>query len=119
MTLPESDPILTRLAAVIEQRRQNRPAGSYTVELFDGGSSTMSAKIIDEAYELINAGAETEDDFPSRQAIIHEAADLVYHLMVFLSSHDITWRDVERELDQRFGTGGLTEKAQRNPESAP
>ncbi len=119
MTLPAPDSILTRLAAVIEQRRQNRPAGSYTVELFDGGSSMMSARIIDEAYELINAGAEAEDDFPSRQAIIHEAADVVYHLMVFLSSHGVAWHDVERELDQRFGTGGLTEKAQRRPESAP
>lgn len=116
MSSPES--VLSRLAAVIEERRQNRPGGSYTVELFDGGPAVMSMRIIDEAYELIAAGAEAESDFPSRQAITHEAADLVYHLMVFLASHQIVWQDVERELNQRFGTGGLVEKARRNPESA-
>ncbi len=119
MTTPTSESVLARLAAVIEHRRDHRPGGSYTVELFDGGPSAMSTRIIDEAYELIAAGAESENDFPSRQAITHEAADLVYHLMVFLASHEIAWQDVERELNQRFGTGGLVEKAQRRPESEP
>ncbi len=118
MSTPSPESVLSRLAAVIEQRRQNRPAGSYTVELLDGGPAMMSTRIIDEAYELITAGAEAEDDFPSRQAIIHEAADVVYHLMVFLTSHNVAWPDVERELNQRFGTGGLVEKAQRQPDSA-
>ncbi|MDP1799159.1 MAG: phosphoribosyl-ATP diphosphatase [Planctomycetaceae bacterium] len=118
MTTPAQESVLSRLATVIEQRRRERPAGSYTVELLEGGPSVMSARIIDEAYELIAAGGEAEDDFPSRQAVVHEAADVIYHLMVFLASHQVEWRDVERELDQRFGTGGLVEKARRPPESA-
>jgi phosphoribosyl-ATP pyrophosphohydrolase len=117
MTTPAPESILARLAAVIEQRQRDRPSGSYTVELLDGGSGMMSARIIDEAYELIAAAGEADDDFSSRQAIVHEAADVTYHLMVFLASHHIAWPDVERELDRRFGTGGLVEKAQRRPEA--
>lgn len=87
------------------------------MELFDGGPSIMSMRIIDEAYELIAAGAESEGDFPSRQAMVHEAADVMYHLMVYLASHDVAWQDVERELQQRFGTGGLVERARRSSEN--
>lgn len=113
MSASPSESMLSRLAAVIEQRERDRPLGSYTAELLNGGPSVLSARIIDEAYELISAGAETEEDMPSRMAITHEAADVIYHLMVFLASHKIAWSDVERELTQRFGTGGLVEKAQR------
>jgi phosphoribosyl-ATP pyrophosphohydrolase len=117
MSQPNAESVLTRLAAVIEQRRRERPGGSYTVELLDGGPAVLSARIIDEAYELIAAGAEADDDFPSRQAVTHEAADVLYHLLVFLIAQGIEWKDVERELETRFGVSGLVEKAQRRPET--
>ncbi len=116
MNIPAPESVLTRLAAVVNQRRRERPAGSYTVALLDAGPSVLSARIIDEAYELIAAGAEAEADIASRQAVSHEAADVLYHLMVFLAAHDVDWHDVERELDQRFGTGGLVEKSGRPPD---
>ncbi|HET6426569.1 MAG TPA: phosphoribosyl-ATP diphosphatase [Planctomycetaceae bacterium] len=105
--------VVARLMAVIEHRRRERPGGSYTVELLDGGPAVLSAKVIEEAYELIGAAAESTDDVPSRMAITHEAADVIFHLLVFLAANDIAWQDVERELEQRFGVSGLTEKAHR------
>ena len=108
-----------RLAAVIDQRRRERPGNSYTVELLDGGPAVLSAKIVEEAYELVSAAAESTDDVPSRLAITHEAADLVFHLLVFLAANEVAWPDVERELTQRFGSSGLVEKAQRPRSDGP
>lgn len=112
MTTPAAESALMRLAALVEHRQQERPGGSYTVELFDGGHTVMSSKIIEEAYELVEAaGGEEPVD---RQAITHEAADLVYHLLVLLTSVGVSWQFVERELMERFGTSGLAEKAGRS-----
>lgn len=80
-------------------------------ELASGGQSVISAKIVEEAYELIEAGADREAAPP--YAVLHEAADLVFHLLVFLKLHDVAWTDVERTLADRMGVGGLAEKASR------
>jgi phosphoribosyl-ATP pyrophosphohydrolase len=109
MSAPES--IVARLAAVIESRKRLRPSGSYTVELLDAGHAAISARVIEEAYELIAAGG--DDSAHDRGAIVHEAADVVYHLLVFLAACDCDWSDVERELTQRFGIGGLEAQAAR------
>jgi len=109
MTDPES--ILAKLAAVIDSRRRERPAGSYTVELLDAGLAVIAAKVIEEAYELVHAIG--DNDTPDRAAVAHEAADVVYHLLVFLAACECPWSDVERELTQRFGVSGLVEKASR------
>ena len=44
---------------------------------------------------------------------VHEAADLMYHLMVLLVFKDVAWSDVEKELAGRFGICGLDEKESR------
>lgn len=100
--------LLRRLEQVISDRRRSRPAGSYVAELFDGGHPLLSAKVIEEAYELIEACG--GDD---RTTVVHEAADLVFHVLALLGSQDVSWSDVERALTRRFGIGGLTEKATR------
>lgn len=119
MSEPATESVLMRLATVIEQRRRERPGNSYTVELLDSGPAVLSAKIVEEAYELVSAAAESNDDVPSRLAITHEAADLVFHLLVFLAVNEVVWPDVERELTQRFGISGLIEKAQRPRSESP
>ena len=102
--------ILHQLAEVIEQRKSVHPSGSYTAELFAQGHHAIAAKVIEEAYELVSACGEEMPNYPD---VVHEAADVMYHLMVLLSSTDVAWSDVERELIQRFGTSGLVEKARR------
>jgi phosphoribosyl-ATP pyrophosphohydrolase len=106
-----NESIIARLADVIESRKRERPAGSYTVELFDAGHAAVAAKIIEEAYELVSAVG--DDEIPDRAAIAHETADVIYHLLVFLAANDCAWSDVERELTQRFGVSGLVEKRNR------
>ena len=48
-----------------------------------------------------------------KQALITEAADVVYHLMVMLASRDVAFDDVLAELARRIGTSGIDEKARR------
>lgn len=98
----------SQLEAVIADRIRQKPAGSYVAELVDGGHAAMASKIVEEAYELIEACA--EDDAAQKT---HEAADLVFHLMVLLAANNIGWHDVEAELSRRFGISGLAEKTAR------
>lgn len=103
--------IFAQLMAVLEDRKAKRPRSSYTVELFDGGVDRIGAKIVEEAAEVVEAArlATNED----RQALIHEAADLIYHLFVILAHCGVPLTDVEAELARRFGISGLEEKRRR------
>ena len=111
-TSPVDDDVLDRLEAVVRQRLRERPAGSYVVELDDGGDPAVAAKLVEEAYEVVHALGE-EEETARRAALIHEAADLLFHLFVLLGRADVTLDDVRGELAGRFGLGGLTEKSRR------
>ncbi len=102
--------ILSQLTAVIEDRKAKRPSNSYTTKLFDGGVDAIAAKVCEEAGEFVEA-ARLAGEAP--QAVIHEAADLVYHLLVMLAHCGVKLSEVEDELARRFGTSGLDEKASR------
>jgi phosphoribosyl-ATP pyrophosphohydrolase len=103
--------ILQRLMAIIEDRKANPPPKSYTTTLFAGGVPKIGEKIIEEAAEVVEAAGEPGD--VGRAHLIHEAADLVYHLFVMLGFRDIKLAEVEAELARRFGISGLDEKAAR------
>jgi phosphoribosyl-ATP pyrophosphohydrolase len=103
--------ILHQLMDVIEERRQTLPENSYTTQLFAGGVPRISEKIIEEAQEVITAA--TEDGASGRDHLIHEAADLLFHLMVLLGHQEINIQEVEDELGRRFGVSGFEEKAAR------
>ena len=105
--------VLARLMAVIEDRKANPPAKSYTTTLFAGGVEKIGAKILEEAAELIDA-ARTSDKGPKeREHLIYEAGDVLYHVLVLLGHRDIKLAEVEAELARRFGMSGLDEKAAR------
>lgn len=97
--------------AVIEDRRVNPPATSYTTRLFAGGVPKIGAKITEEAAEVVEAAAEPGEE--GRQHLIREAGDLVYHLLVMLAHRDIRLNEVEAELARREGVSGITEKESR------
>ncbi len=103
--------VLAQLMQTIEERKQHRPAHSYTTKLLDGGVQLIGQKVIEEAAEVVEAAEEMGD--PGRDHLVHEAADLVYHLLVMLAARDITLGAVEAELGRRFGISGLDEKASR------
>jgi phosphoribosyl-ATP pyrophosphohydrolase len=108
---PAPDHILSRLMALIEDRKANPPPKSYTTTLFAGGVAKIGEKITEEAAEVVEAADEPGDE--GRKHLIHEAADLVYHLFVMLGYRDIKLAEVEAELARRFGISGLDEKAAR------
>jgi len=110
-----SDSILARLMDVIDDRKRNPPAKSYTTTLLNGGPEKIGRKITEEAGEVVEAAQEAGPE--GRDHLIHEAADLIYHLWVMLAARDITLDEVEAELARRFGVSGLDEKAARTPPS--
>jgi phosphoribosyl-ATP pyrophosphohydrolase len=99
---------LARLEATIAARRAADPDSSYVARLNARGLNKIAQKLGEEASETIIA-ALVED----RAALVGEAADLMFHLMVLLSAKDIPLADVLAELDRREGVSGIAEKASR------
>jgi len=88
--------VLERLEAIVEERRQTMPEGSYTTHLFASGAEKIRKKAGEEAVELILAS--------SRDQIVYEAADLLYHMCVLLVSEGISYGEVCSELQERHAT---------------
>jgi phosphoribosyl-ATP pyrophosphohydrolase len=106
--LPPPD-TLSRLEAVIASRRDADPGSSYVAKLNAKGLTKIAQKLGEEATETVIA-ALSED----REALVGEAADLLFHLLVLLGAKDVPLADVLAELDRREGTSGIAEKASRN-----
>ena len=100
--------VLTELAAVLEQRKQESPDSSYVASLYAKGLDTILKKIGEEATETVIAAKDGD-----KAQIIYETADLWFHCMVLLAEQGLHPDDVLKELQRRFGLSGLEEKAQR------
>jgi phosphoribosyl-ATP pyrophosphohydrolase/phosphoribosyl-AMP cyclohydrolase len=100
--------IITRVAAIIARRRRQRPENSYVVSLLDAGWPKILGKILEETGELVDAL--TEGDRPHTA---HEAADVLFHILVGLEAAGVSVDDVFTQLRRRFGVSGLDEKAGR------
>ena len=87
---------LLKLEELLKKRKAELPEKSYTSELFREGSDRILKKIGEEAGEVIIAGKNTD-----RQELIHEAADLLFHLQVFLTHRDVSINEVVEELKKR------------------
>lgn len=108
---------LSALERTIASRRDEGSArASYVVQLLRGGSPAIHAKLREELDELIAAAPGT-GAVAVRSEVVHEAADLVFHLLVLLGRERIAWAEIEAELARRAGISGLEEKARRNPSS--
>ena len=100
--------VLTELATVLEQRKQESADSSYVASLYAKGLDTILKKIGEEATETVIAAKGGD-----KEQIIYETADLWFHCMVLLAEQDLHPDDVLNELQRRFGLSGLEEKAQR------
>ena len=89
---------LAELDALIAQRHEQRPAGSYTTQLFEGGIRRMAQKVGEEGVETALAAVAQDDE-----ALLGEAADLVYHLTVALRARGLGLADVAAVLAKRHG----------------
>jgi phosphoribosyl-ATP pyrophosphohydrolase len=90
--------VLDDLAALIESRKADLPEDSYTTSLFthEKGENAVLEKLGEETTELILAAK--DDD---TEELTHEAADLVYHLLVLLSMKGLDLETVRSELRER------------------
>ena len=88
-----------QLDALIRQRLQDLPAGSYTAKLAARGVTGIAQKVGEEGVELALAGAVQDDG-----DVIGESADLIYHLPVLLAFRRIALADVVAELERRHET---------------
>jgi phosphoribosyl-ATP pyrophosphohydrolase len=99
---------LARLFATIETRAGADPAASHTAALLAKGPRKCAEKFGEEAVEAIAAAAAGD-----RSGLLHEAADVLYHLQVMLKANGIAWSEVLAELNFREGRSGVAEKASR------
>jgi phosphoribosyl-ATP pyrophosphohydrolase/phosphoribosyl-AMP cyclohydrolase len=105
----EGAKILTRLAQILDARRDaSSGEKSYTRSLLDAGMPKILAKIAEEHGELAAELPAGPDD-----KVVHETADLLFHVMVGLTARRISIERVFAELARRFGTSGHDEKASR------
>jgi phosphoribosyl-ATP pyrophosphohydrolase len=95
----------------VARRADADPSVSYTRKLLDRGPAYCAKKFGEEAVETVLAGAAE-----SRERLIAEAADLVYHLFVLLRSRGVTLSEIEAALQTRTAQSGLDEKASRKDE---
>jgi phosphoribosyl-ATP pyrophosphohydrolase len=109
--------VLARLTEVIRDRKARRPPGSYTTQLLDGGVGRIGAKVLEEAAEVVEAAGNSAED--GGRAVVNEAADLTYHLLVLLAACGRGFEEVEDALARRFGVSGLEEKAGRERPRPP
>ena len=84
---------LEQLIKIIRERKNSSPDKSYTNKLLNDKNLSVS-KVKEEIGELIESVEKNSNK-------IHEAADVIYHLMVYLEANDIKIEDVMKELDSR------------------
>ena len=94
----EKNPLLflTELQDFINRRHEEMPEGSYTTSLFKDGVNRIAQKVGEEALEtVIEATNGTSDK------LVYEASDMIYHLIVLLTSKGLRIEDVAAELAKR------------------
>ena len=84
---------LEQLIKIIRERKNSSPDTSYTNKLLNDKNLSVS-KVKEEMGELIESVEKNSNK-------IHEAADVIYHLMVYLEANDIKIEDVMSELKKR------------------
>ena len=102
------DAVFQALQAVVESRRTANPEQSYVASLLRKGDDAILKKVGEEATETLIAG-KNADPGP----LVHEVADLWFHLVVLLVHKGLSVQDVSEELARRFGISGHAEKAAR------
>ena len=90
---------LAELDALVAQRCAERPQGSYTTSLFEGGVRRIAQKVGEEGVESALAAVAQGDE-----ELLGEAADLVFHLTVLLRARGLSLADVAGVLAQRHAT---------------
>ena len=84
---------IKELEGLIVDRKNNPKAGSYTTSLFESGLQKIAQKVGEEAVETI-----LEAQANNNPALVYEASDMIYHLLVLLQAKGTSWQAVIDEL---------------------
>lgn len=87
---------LVKLEAILKERKESLPENSYTADLFKSGIDRILKKVGEEAGEVIIAAKNDSDE-----DLIHEVADLIFHLQVLLVKRNIPLKEIVGELESR------------------
>ncbi len=104
---------LAEIANVLESRKAAEADSSYVASLYAKGLDAILKKVGEEATEVVMAAKDAEADTAKNDKIVYEVADLWFHTLVLLAQQNLHPDDVLQELERRFGTSGLVEKANR------
>ena len=91
---------LTELQDFINKRHEEMPEGSYTTSLFRDGVNRMAQKVGEEALEAC-----IEACNGTNERLVYEASDMLYHLIVLLTSKGLRIEQVVEELATRHNPG--------------
>lgn len=91
---------LSDLQDFIEKRHAEMPEGSYTTSLFRDGLNRMAQKVGEEALELVIEACNGTDE-----RMIYEGSDMLYHLIVLLTSKGLRIEQMAKELQERHQPG--------------
>ena len=100
--MTEKNPLLflSELQDFIEKRHEEMPEGSYTTSLFKDGLNRMAQKVGEEALEMVIEAINGTDD-----RLIYEGSDMLYHLIVLLTSKGLRIEQLASELAERHNPG--------------
>ena len=93
---PDEEGFVRRLQAIVRERHEKMPEGSYTTRLFVKGPKVIGKKVAEEAAEAV---IEAVDG--NRGRFVYEASDLVYHLLTLMEQMGVSIADIEKELALR------------------
>ena len=99
---------LEDLVKTINSRADAHPSESWTAKLLAQGPEKCAEKFGEEAVEVIIEAVKGDNN-----ALISEAADVIFHYLVMLKSREINFDDVMKELKSRTNKSGLREKEER------
>ena len=91
---------IEKLVKTIRSRKGSDVKSSYTAHLLSKGNDHCLNKLKEEIAELENA-------IKNKKNIIHEAADVIYHLLITLESAGVNFDDIITELKKRESTSGF------------
>ena len=94
--------LLQDLYDLIQERKEQRPEGSYTTYLFNSGLDKILKKVGEESAETIIAAKNAVND-ETRKLLASEISDLLYHLLVLMVERKVGLSDIQAELHQRAG----------------
>ena len=102
--------MLSQVLQTIHQRIASSDTdSSYVASLVQKGEDKILRKIAEEATEVVLAAKGND-----RAALVHELTDLWFHCLVLMAEKEISLKDIDDELERRFGQSGIEEKATRN-----